>query len=410
MTADHDIETSLRNTPPPQPPADLLARLEREIHLPSAPGDAIDSRPDCPVPAHWWRRLWLPVTGLGTAAAVLFLGLVVLPGGSGRSLAAAGENLKRVQSVRVLKYDRSGPSQPVLRDRSKPVNAWPNFRTSQHPDNPLVATEIWFRAGTTPSGNGEMVTLRETETIWNRDNRELSVDRATGNRRFRLNSQPLDIHRLAAPVFAITGLSFRAASEVDATHAGPELEVSNCWVGEYRRPGIDMGGKRPDILTRVWLDETALLARRIEWISDDYTPNSEPWITQAYEFYDFDQPLPDELFEFEISETDAAELGLSLAELEALSPRAFSAELTGEAGAEFEGTIRDSRGSRNVAGRIPFILVHDPVGPTSIEIRFQDGQRHSVGIHVNSMRMATRASGLRAELGDDGLLTAQSLD
>lgn len=410
MNTDNEIEDWLRKTPPPQPPADLLTVLERKIEVPTVPLEATGSEPVGATLRHWWRRLWLPVTGFGTATAALILGLVVFSGGSGRSIAAAGENLKRVKSVRVLQYERSGPAQHVYRDRSKAINAWPNFSTSQHPDNPLVATEIWFRIGASPAGNGEMVTARETETIWNRDNRELRVDHATGNRRFRLNSQPLDIHRLASPVLALSGHSFQPAAGVDASHAGPELDVSNCWVGEYRYAGTAMGEKRANMLTRVWLDETALLARRIEWISDDYTANAAPWITQAYEFYDFDQPLPDELFAFEITEADAAGLGLSLAELQALSVKAFSAEVTGETGVEFEGTIRDSLESRKIAGRLPFSFVHDPVGPTAIEMRFKDGQRHSVGINVNSLRMATMASGLLAEVSVEGLVGAQSVN
>jgi hypothetical protein len=410
MNTENEIENWLRKTPPPTPPADLLAALEREIEVPAAPLATISSEPVGATLRHWWRRLWLPVTGLGTATAALILGLVVFSSGSGRSIAAAGENLKRVKSVRVVKYERSGPAQHVFRDRSKPVNAWPNFSTTAHPDNPLLATEIWFRAGTSHAGNGEMVTLRATETIWNRDNWELRVDHATGDRRLRLNSQPLDINRLASPVLALGGRSFQPAAGVDATHAGPELDVSNCWVGEHRYAGIKVGKKRPNMLTRLWLDETALLARRIEWISDDYTANAEPWITQAYEFYDFDQPLPDELFAFEITEADAAGLGLSLTELQALSVKAFSAELTGEMGIEFEGTIQDSLGSRKIAGRLPFIFVHDPVGPTSIEMRFKDGQRHSVGINVNSLQMATWASGLQAEVSVEGLVGAQSVD
>lgn len=409
MNTENEIENWLRKTPPPQPPANLLTVLGREIEVPAAPLEATGSAPVGATLRHWWRRLWLPVTGLGAATAALILGLAVFSGGGGRSIAAAGENLKRVKSVRVLKYERSGPAQHVVRDRSKPVNAWPNFSTAQHPDNPLVATEIWFRTGANPAGNGEMVTVRETETIWNRDNWELRVDHATGNRRFRLNSQPLDIHRLASPVLALSGHSFQPAAGVDATHAGPQLDVANCWVGEYRYPGIAVGEKRPNMLTRVWLDETALLARRIEWISDDYTANAAPWLTQAYEFYDFDQPLPNELFAFELTEADAAELGLSLAELQALSVKAFSAELTGEAGVEFEGTVQDSLGSRKITGRLPFIFVHDPVGPTSIKMRFKDGQRHSVGISINSFGLATLASGLRADVGADGSVGAESV-
>ncbi|MCW5559943.1 MAG: hypothetical protein KIT22_19160, partial [Verrucomicrobiae bacterium] len=303
----------------------------------------------------------------------------------------------------------TGPAQHVFRDRTKPVNAWPNFSTSLHPDNPLATTEIGFRIREGRPGNGEMVTQRETETVWNRDNWELRVDRVTGARRFRLNSQPLDINRLVSPILAASGHFFRPASEVDASHVGPQLDLSGCWVGEYRYLVPAVGEARANMLVRVWLDEAALLTRRLEWISDDYTADGKPWISQAYEFYDFDQPLPDAWFAFDITEADAAGLGLSLAELQALSPRAFSAELTGEAGIEFTGSVEDSLGSQTIAGRLPFVVVHDPTGPTSIEMQFQDGQRHSVGINVNSFRMETWASGLRAKVHADGQVEAQSL-
>ena len=69
-----------------------------------------------------------------------------------------------------------------------------------------------------------------------------------------------------------------------------------------------------------------------------------------------------------------------------------------------------SLGTRPVAGRLPFVFVHDPVEPTSIEMRFKDDQRHSVGIHVNSTGMETLASGLRAEVGVEGVVGAQSVD
>lgn len=409
MNTDSQIENWLRKTPPPTPPADLLTTLELQIELRVATCKATGSQQVGTALRSWWRRLWLPVTGLGTVTVALILGLVVFSGGSGRSIAAVGENLKRVKSVRVLHYERTGPARHVVRDRSKEVNAWPNFSTSDHPNNPLLATEIWFRTGASPGGNGEMVTARETETIWNRNNWELRVDHLTKNRRFRLNSQPLDINQLASPVLALRGYSFQPAAEVDATHAGPQLVLSNCWVGEYRYAGNAMGEKNPNMLTRVWLDETALLARRIEWISDDYTADAEPWVTQAYEFYDFDQPLPDELFAFEVTRTDAACLGLTLGELQALSVKAFSVELTGETGVEFEGSIQDSQGSRKIAGRLPFIFVHDPVGPTSIKMRFKDAQQHTVGINVNSLRMATWASGLVAEVSVEGLVGTHSV-
>ncbi|MCW5557116.1 MAG: hypothetical protein KIT22_04670, partial [Verrucomicrobiae bacterium] len=81
MNTQNEIETWLRKTPPPSPPADLLPALEREIELPPRQRMRVVNRPaGTALRVRWWR-LWLPITGLGTATTALILGLVIFSGG-----------------------------------------------------------------------------------------------------------------------------------------------------------------------------------------------------------------------------------------------------------------------------------------------------------------------------------------
>ena len=57
MNTENEIENWLRNTPPPQPPADLLTVLERAIEVPVAPLQTIGSEPVDAILRNWWRRL-----------------------------------------------------------------------------------------------------------------------------------------------------------------------------------------------------------------------------------------------------------------------------------------------------------------------------------------------------------------
>lgn len=407
MKSNPDIGQWLQQTPPPVPPPELLATLERQIEVPRPRSTAPAAQMLGAVLGQWLARCWKPVTGIGGVAALIIMAVMFGDGG-GRSIAAAYENLGRVKSVRVLHYERSGPSHAVMRDRSKPTNASPNFSTSMHPANPLVVEEILFRVS--PDGVSEMVAIRETETVWSKGGWELRVNHVTGERRFGLVSTPLDIGRLANPVRVASDYTFDPVPLTLARETAP-AGLESCWLGERQHPGMSINGwPAANVVTRVWLDETTQLARRIEWVSEDFAEVSAPWISQAYEFYDFGEPLADAPFAIEVTEADVAQIGITLDELSKLSPRAVSIHLTGEAGVVVRGTVKNSAGTRNVSGPLPLAFVIDPVGETSLDLRLADGQRHSFGIAANGMNLATWTSRLIASIGPTGEFSAQSSD
>ncbi|GEM_PF-1897998 len=402
-----EIENWIKQTPAPRPPADLLEKLEHDL-------DELHPRPQMaesrPAPAISWRailRRWLPITGFGGAALVL--AFLFFTGSGGRSIADAYENFTLLNSVHVVHHYRSGPYQHVWRDRSLPMNAYPNFSTSNHPLVPLVADDIWFRQNP-ETGRAEMVTMNERETIWNFANVELRVDHATGERTFRLNSRPLNIQRMAAPLSGLTDFRYRAVTGPDRELVDqPGLE--SCWLGEFETRGSSVNGwLAAKMVIRVWLNEEDHLARRIEWIDHDFADVSGPWIMSAWEFDDFDEPFNDGLFAFELTESDVAQVGLTLAELEQLSVNALSIELNGEAGVAFTGKVRDSLGTREVTGTLPHVFVVDPVGPISLDVRLSDGKKHTFGISANGMSMQTYTARIKAELGPNGAYSAQSSD
>jgi len=401
-----ETENWIKQTPAPKPPADLLNKLEcdlndlhqrREIVQPHISSSGV------------WRmilRRWLPITGFG-GAAVLILAFVVFAGSSGRSIADAYEKFELLHSVRVTHDYRFGNYQHVYRDHTKPMNASPNFSTSIHPLVPLVRDEIWFRLNP-GSGRSEMVTINERETMWNSANVELRVDRATGERTFRLNSTPLNIQRIAAPVSSLTRNRYQPVTGLSRELVEqPGLEA--CWLGEFKTRGPSINHwPAADLIQRVWLNEEDNLARRTEWISEDFPEVSGPWIQSSWEFSDFDESFDDELFAFEVTESDVEQVGLTLAELEQLSVNALSIELSGEAGVAFTGTTKDSLGTHQITGVLPDVFVVDPVGPISLDVRLSDGKKHTFGISANGMSMQTVTARITAELGPNGAYSAQS--
>ncbi len=403
MLTHSELASLLQGSPSPTPPPDLLSDLKRQIMLPRPKPTAIH-RPSSLM--RQWIRLVL--AGVGTAAIALMVGTGILNLGGGRSFAGAAESLRHVRSMRVVQFERQGPSQSVIRDPQKPANAWPNFSTSLHPSNPLVQTEIRYRINA--SGQAERVTVREHETVWNRRNWELRVDRDTGGRTFRLNSMPQDLESIVAPTLeALSGTFHPAASQVATATASTDPLLDGCWVGERQLRGMSSGDHTPSWVDRIWFHEATRLARRVEMTSDDYVTDGKPWVFHALEFHEVDQAMEDHWFQFAISDADLQPLGLTRAALDQLSPRAFSAEVSGEAGKAISVVLVDANGTRRLEGSLPFRFVHDPNETTKIDIRFKDALAHPVGLKLNNTGIDTVGTGLHAEVPPSGAIRMNSV-
>ena len=403
MLTHSELNKLFLESPAPTPPPDLLSDLKRQITLPRPKADSIHQSPN--LMRHSIRLL---LAGLGTASIALVLSTGILNLGGGRSFAAAAESLRHVRSMRVVQFERQGPSQSVIRDRNRPANSWPNFSTTLHPSNPLVQTEIRYRLNA--SGQSERVTRREHETIWNRRNWELRVNRDTGERTFRLNSMPQDLESIVAPTLEALSGTFRPAASGDTpATAATDALLNGCWVGERQLRGMSSGEHTPRWVNRIWFHEATQLARRVELTSDDYAVDGKPWVSQAMEFHEVDQPMEDHWFQFEILESDLLPLGLTRAALEQLSPRAYSAEVSGEAGKAISVVLTDANGSRRLEGTLPFRFVHDPNATTRIDIRFKDALAHAVGLKLNQAGIDTVATGLHAEIPPSGAIQMNSV-
>lgn len=159
--------------------------------------------------------------------------------------------------------------------------------------------------------------MREHETVWNRRNWELRVNRDTGERTFRLNSMPQDLKSLVAPTLeALSGTFHPAASPVATTPASKDPLLNGCWVGEHQLRGLSSEEHTPNWVNRIWFHDATRLARRIEMTSDDYVADGKPWVFRAMEFHEIDQVMEDHWFQFEIMESDLKPLGLTRATLD----------------------------------------------------------------------------------------------
>jgi hypothetical protein len=310
----------------------------------------------------------------------------------------------------VIQHERLGPPHPVRRDPANPVNAWPNFSTSLHPANPLVRTDLYYQAP--DNGPARWLTVRGPERTWNQRNWELYENRQTGERRFRLNSAPPQLDTVVAPALDALRWQFVPVPQLKPSNEFPPIApLDGSWVGERQQPGVPMGEHTPKWSTRVWQDEATGWIRRMEWLSDDYRDRPEAWwVFQAMEF----EPLPETFdrgqFEFEIRDNDLQPLALTLAELSRLSASAFSAEFTGSTNSSVQIVIQEPGKRREVSGRLPMIVIHDPADATEIQLRFTDGQAQPVGVRINALNLSTAGRGLRVRVLPTGEAEATSVN
>jgi hypothetical protein len=293
--------------------------------------------------------------------------------------------LTRARSFHVIERVRSGPSKPVIKDKRKRPQDWPNYLTSQHPGNPLVEKEHWFRYDPHFPHQGLIRTRTPEVDIWHAGNVVLTVNRSTGAREVRLDSSQTMFAGIANSVLANRDTALR---EVPAREV-PELsaaQAASLWVGEA---SSKFNGAKQ--FFRVWLNRTNNLPVRTQWWETEWPEVAPRVLIQEWEYADFNVDFPADTFALEVTDADLAPLGITRSELEKLPATAFSVHLEGEDGAAVVGTVKDGAGVRQVQGKLPFAFVHNPVGEAKLEFRMADGKPRNFGIAVNGVAMNTVA-------------------
>jgi hypothetical protein len=389
MNPEIDVEALLRKAPQPQPPAELLARLEEQIQL--EPGHSSQSgRGNLP---DMWRRLWFPLTGLVGLTAVLVILFVAGHAAGTRVLGQSVEALRQVRTFRVIERVRSGPSLPVIKNKSKRSMDWPNYHTTLHPLNPMVETHHWFQADPSGVSEGKTHSVSPTREVWRDGNVVLELNRQTGERGLKLNSSRTMFAGIANPL-----VNQAEARLKDVTRRVPEMTpelAARYWVGEWR---WRFNGSVH--IQRFWIDRANHLPARIQVWQTEWPEIAPEVLIQEWEFTDYNVPFGPETFQFEATADDLAPLGITREQLATLPQTVFSMRITGDAGMPMQCTLKDRRGNRVVSGTLPLTIVHDRNGDLSYTARFEDGREHNVGIMVNDSAMSTLAHAIIGRITD----------
>jgi hypothetical protein len=396
MSNEHNVEELLRRTPQPEPPANLLPFLEHQIHLP--PPQRM------PVRQGFWRRFWLPATSLAGAAAVVALVLSLSDASTSRTLAASVTELTRIKSFRVIERVRSGPGKPVIKDKRKRPQDWPNYLTSIHPGNPFVEKQHWFKYDPQTPNQGMTRTSTPEMDIWRAGNVILTVNRSTGEREVTLDSSQSAFAGIASSVMANRDTSFRKLPARDVPEL-PAALAASVWVGEAR---TKFNGAEQ--IFRVWINQTNDLPLRTQWWGSEWPEVAPRVLVQEWEYTDFDAEFPADTFAFELTDADLAPLGITHKELKSLPATAFSVRLNGVTGAEVAGTVKDQAGVREVKGKLPFAFVHNPVGDARLDFHMVDRKPRNFGISVNGTAMNTVAARIVGTVPKGGNASVSSAD
>ena len=396
MSNELNVEELLRRTPQPEPPTDLLPRLERQMHLP---------RPEeRPVSHGFWRRLWLPATSLAGAAAAVALALSLWTAGTTRTLAASVSELVKLKSFCVIERVRSGPGKPVIKDKSKRPQDWPNYLTSPHPGNPFVEKQHWFKYDPQTPNQGMTRTSTPEVDIWRAGNVILTVARSTGERKVTLDCSQTMFAGIANSLLANRDTAFRQVPAREVPEL-PAALAASVWVGEAKSK---FNGA--EHICRVWINRANNLPLRIQWWGTEWPEVAPRVLTQEWEFTDFDAEFPADTFAFEVTDADLAPLGITRNDLDKLPAAAFSVRLDGVKGAEVVGTVKDQAGAREVRGTLPFAFVHHPLGHAELNLRMVDGKKRNFGIAVNGPAMNTVASRIVGTVPKGGNASVSSAD
>jgi hypothetical protein len=396
MSNELNVEELLRRTPQPEPPADLLPRMEQQMELPQ-PREKLGLHGS-------WRRLWLPVTSLAGATALVVLALSVWNAGTTRTLAASFTELTKVRSFRVIERVRSGPGKPVIKDKRKRPQDWPNYLTSLHPENPLAEKEHWFKYDPHTPNQGMTRTRTPQVDIWHAGNVVLTVDRSTGEREVSLDSSRTMFAGIANSILANRDTALHEVSERQMPELIP-AQAAALWVGEA---SSKFNGAKQYF--RVWLNRTNNLPVRTQWWRTEWPEVAPRVLVQEWEYTDFNVEFPEDIFAFELTDADLAPLGITRSELERLPATAFSVHLDGVSGSEVVGTVKDGAGVREVKGRLPFAFVHNPMGDAKLDFRMADGQKCNFGIAVNGIAMNTITSRIVGTVPKGGNASVCSAD
>jgi hypothetical protein len=396
MSNEPNVEALLRRTPQPEAPADLLSCLERQMHLPAPAARS--------VPRTFWQRLWLPATSLVGAAAAVALILSLSTAGTTRTLAASVSEFAKLKSFRVIERVRSGPAKPVIKDKTKRSQDWPNYLTSIHPGNPLVENQHWFKYDSRVPNQGVTRTITPQSDIWRAGNVILTVNRETGERAVTLDSSQTMFAGIANSLLSMQDTTFKQVNPAQV----PELPAAlrgMVWVGEASRK---FNGA--EHICRVWINRANNLPLRIQWWDTEWPEVAPRVLTQEWEFTDFDAEFPADTFTFEVTDADLKPLGIIRSDLDKLPATAFSVRLDGVRGAEVSGTVKDQSGVREVKGQLPFAFVHSPMGDAKLDFRMVDGKQRNFGISVNETAMSTVASRIVGTVPKGGNASVRSAD
>ena len=234
-----ELETILKHAPCPEPPADLLATLEQHIKLPCP-------APSGPPPSLWqrWKTIWVPLAGLAGTAAVVIVAAITWGVTTTPTLAGSLQELGRMTSCRVVERYRSGPSRSVIVDKTKDVNFYPNYSTSEHPENPLVISDHWFQADPQNPARAFLRTVSPREDVWQQGNRILTVNHETGARSLRLVSSPNRILALLQPLTAFASVPLRGIKTPQMSEAKLD-QASGLWVGTPAGPTPASPARKP---------------------------------------------------------------------------------------------------------------------------------------------------------------------
>lgn len=367
MKPDLDLETILQRAPRPEPPEDLFATLEKQIKLAPA------ARPEPPSALwHRCRRLWIPLAGLVGTAVIAVAVAMLFSASTTRSFAETLRSLTKLKSFHLVERKRDGPPRPH-------VGPGGTSTTPYHPQNPFVVSEYWFQKDPNRPSRARMRSTSPKEDVWRDGNRELTLSHETGVRSLVLNNAWFDFGGVAWGDLSALAEAWRLHELPAAKMPGARpVDAAAFWFGECRIPGDSM-------IYRLWVSRTNQLPVRFQFWSTSFPEVASEVLMKECEFSDFDADFPEETLALEITDRDLAQLGATRAELNALSDKAMSLKLIGEAGAQIIGTIKDDAGVRQVQGKLPFTIVHEQHGKLSFDFRMADGIHRSFGVQAKAL-------------------------
>ena len=390
MNSPINLEDALRAATQPQPHSSLLTRLERDIVLPS-PSPAPTRR--------GWRAVLLPLSAVAGVSLLAALAVFSLNIASVCSLAASAQALKNIRTVKITSRARSGTLHAVMMDPSKGTNSWPNYSTSLHPANDFEVTENWLElVPGQPLRTRARASWPGGET-WRAGGWELTVRGDTGARVFRLKNQPFQVASVASYLADPCSIGLQESlSPVESIHSSTNQTI---WWGQTDYVSF----ADEQVRFRFAMDKQTDLPLLWQKLNKGFPGYPEEFVMMEQEFSNYNDPIPQELLNFQVTDADLAPLGLTRAELDQLSTNCFSVHLTGTTGQELRVEMHDDAGPRSLTGKLPFAFIVEQHGLWKMHARFTDGQAHDIGLTWNDTGMNSVGRGLVLEQFSDRVET-----